>query len=70
MVGLVTKMSHRFPHSPLAITHMIVQVHQTAATTTEGMAEEDYHHYHHQEDLQDTVVLYEDTALAENTKRK
>jgi hypothetical protein len=31
--GLITQMSHLFSHSPLAKTHMIVQVHQTAVTT-------------------------------------
>jgi hypothetical protein len=38
IIGLVTQMSHRFPHSPLATTHMIVQVHQTAETNPEGVA--------------------------------
>jgi hypothetical protein len=37
IIGLVTQMSHRFPHSPLATTHMIAQVHQTAAIP-EGVA--------------------------------
>jgi hypothetical protein len=38
IIGLVTQMSHRFPNFPLATTHMIVQVHQTAATIPEGVA--------------------------------
>ena len=38
LIGLVTQMSHHFPHSPLAMTHIMVQVHQTAATTPEGVA--------------------------------
>jgi len=37
IIGLVTQMSHSFPHSPLATTHMIAQVHQTAAIP-EGVA--------------------------------
>jgi hypothetical protein len=38
IIGLVTQMSHRFPHSLLPMTHMIVQVHQTAETNPEGVA--------------------------------
>jgi hypothetical protein len=68
IIGLVTQMSHRFPHFPLAMTHMIVQVHQTLAITPEGVAYEVYDRYH-PEVPQYTVVLYEDTALANNTKR-
>jgi hypothetical protein len=38
IIELVTQMSHCFPDSPLATTHMIVQVHQTAGTNPEGVA--------------------------------
>ena len=27
IIGLVIQISHHFPHSPLAMTHMTVQVH-------------------------------------------
>jgi len=37
LIGLVTQMSHRFPHSQLAMTHLIVRVHLIVATTPEGM---------------------------------
>jgi len=68
ITGLITQMSHHFPHSPLATTHILVHAHQTAATLPEGVAQGDYHRYH-QEVLEDTAALYEDTDLAENSKR-
>jgi hypothetical protein len=38
LIGLVTQMSHCFPHSPPSMTHKPVQAHQIAATTPECVA--------------------------------
>jgi hypothetical protein len=68
IIGLVTQMSHHFPHSPLAITHMTVQVHHTAVTTPECVALEDSHCCH-KEVPPYTVALYENVALAHHMNK-
>jgi len=62
IIWLVTLISHRFPRSPLAMTHMTGQVGQIAVTTPDGVELEDYHRSH-QEDLLYTVARNEDEAL-------
>jgi len=37
IIGLVTQISHRFPHSPQAMTYVTVQICQIAVTTPEGV---------------------------------
>jgi hypothetical protein len=48
-IGLVTEMSHHFPHSPMDMSSMTVQACSTAEISKKGDAVKEGYHRHHQE---------------------